>query len=70
MADESGFKIGDYAKVEGEGRVFRVCGFTDSRSSVIPNGWIIDEDGFPVNPKFCNLYVGATSVLLKSSKKL
>jgi len=59
------FKIGDYAKVTEENRVFKVCGFTGKGSMVIPEGWLIDEDGFSVNPRFCEPYKGATSVLTK-----
>lgn len=58
-------KVGDFAKVSAENRVFKVCGFTGGGSMVIPEGWLIDADGFSVNPKFCEPYNGATSVLAK-----
>lgn len=63
------FKVGDYAKVIEENRVFKVCGFTGPESRVIPEGWLIDEDGFYVNPKFCKPYTGATSVLQQECER-
>ena len=57
------FKLGDLAKIEVENRVFRVCGFTGTGSMVIPEGWLIDEGGFSINPKFCTKYKCATSCL-------
>ncbi len=59
-------QVGDYAKVTEENRVFKVCGFTDGSSKVIPAGWLIDEDGFQVNPRYCERYNGAKSVLTKA----
>lgn len=56
-------KLGDFAKVETENRVFKVCGFTGKGSMVIPEGWLIDQEGFSINPKFCTKYTGATSCL-------
>jgi len=50
-------KIGEYAKVKGENRVFEVHGFTKGRRS-IPDGWFIDKDGCAVNPKFCDKHNG------------
>ena len=47
------FKVGDLVKIEAENRVFKVYGFTDDGSRVIPPGWLIDQDGFSINPKFC-----------------
>jgi len=57
------FKLGDYAKIIGENRVFKVCGFTGKGSIVIPEGWLVDQDGFSINPKFCVKYEGATSAI-------
>lgn len=57
------FKLGDLAKIATENRVFKVCGFTDKRNMVIPDGWLIDQEGFSVNPKYCEKYTGATSCL-------
>jgi hypothetical protein len=57
------FDIGDYAKIDTENRVFKVCGFTGNGSTVIPEGWLIDQNGFSVNPKYCKPYNGAKSVL-------
>ena len=57
----SDFKRGDLVK--SEGGVYKVCGFTRNRR-LIPDGWlIVDEVGSALNPKFCELYQGATSVL-------
>lgn len=55
-------KEGDYAKVKGENRVFKIAGFTKGRK-IIPDGWLIDEDGFCMNPKFCHKYEGALSAI-------
>jgi hypothetical protein len=63
------FKQGDLVKSEIENRVFRVCGFT-KQSMIIPEGWIIDEDGFSVNPKFCKKYMGATSCFNTPTKEV
>lgn len=57
------FKVGDLVKIKSENRVFKVYGFTDDGSRVIPPGWLIDEEGFSINPKFCKKYTGATSCL-------
>jgi hypothetical protein len=57
------FNIGDNVKIDTENRVFKVSGFTGKGSKVIPEGWLIDQDGFSVNPKFCKPYSGAKSVL-------
>ena len=54
--------IGEYAKVIGENRVFKVCGLTKGRK-VIPDGWYLDGDNCAVNPKYCEKYNGAISVL-------
>ncbi len=51
-------KIGEYAKVKEENRVFQVHGFTRHRKS-IPDGWLIDKDGCAANPKYCEKYIGA-----------
>lgn len=61
-------KIGTNVKIIGENRVFVLSGFTYGRK-VIPDGWYIDEDGFCVNPKFCEEYNGATSVLPERNEK-
>jgi len=55
------FKMGDYVK--SENRVFRVFSITDKNSHLIPDGWLVDNDGRCVNPKFCESYNGALSVL-------
>lgn len=60
----SKFFIGDLVKVDGQNRVFKVCGVTDGRSESVPDGWLIDENGFAVNPNFCSKYKGATSCLV------
>ena len=57
------FKIGEYEKSIDSNRVFKVCGFTDGRSMVIPPGWLLDYDGFAVNPAFFKKYEGAISVI-------
>jgi hypothetical protein len=57
----SNIEIGDYAKVEDENRVFKVCGFSKNHK-YIPDGWLIEQDGSYVNPKFCSKYDGAISV--------
>ena len=55
------FKMGDLVKLEGG--VYKVCGFTRN-CLVIPDGWlIVDEVGSTLNPKHCELYAGAKSVL-------
>lgn len=63
------FKLHDRVKITGLNRVFRVCGFTDNSSMVIPEDWLIDEDGNAVNPRFCKLYEGATSALSAQGEK-
>ena len=51
------FKVGDYLKVVNmPNKVFRVC-------RVLGNGWPVDEGGFFVNPKNCELYKGALSAV-------
>tara|TARA_R110000782_G_C14819221_1_gene413841 strand:+ start:1857 stop:2042 length:186 start_codon:yes stop_codon:yes gene_type:complete len=57
------FKLGDCVKIIDENRVFKVCGFTGKGSMVIPEGWLIDQDGFSINPKFCEKYEGAISAI-------
>ena len=57
------FNLGDFVKVTEENRVFKVCGFTGTESMAIPPDWLIDQNGFSVNPKFCEPYKGATSCL-------
>ena len=52
------YKLGDL--VRNDCRVFKVCGITEG-SATIPKGWLIDEYGACVNPKFCKNYGGATS---------
>lgn len=56
------YAINDWAINELEGSAFRVTGFTKDRAH-IPDGWLIDNIGRAVNPKFCKRYNGATSVL-------
>ena len=60
-------KIGEYAKVSYENRVFRVHGFTKGRRAV-PDGWLVEKDGTAVNPKFCEKYNGATSAISEESR--
>lgn len=55
-------KLGDWLKVEGENHVFRVCGFSFG-SKTIPDGWPMTEQGSFMNPRYCEKYEGATSVL-------
>lgn len=58
----SEFKQGDLVK--SGGGVYKVCGFTGTGSPIVPAGWLmVDEVGSALNPKFCELYTGATSVL-------
>ena len=55
-------KLGQRGKITTqENRVFVVCGFTKG-SRVIPDGWLIDENGSAINPRYCEPYKGATSV--------
>lgn len=59
----SAFKIGDIVKTKTpEQRAFKVYGFSKG-SRTIPDGWLIDKDGFSVNPKHREQYKGALSVL-------
>ena len=44
-----------------EQRLFKVKGFTQG-SKTIPSGWLIDENGTAINPKYVEQYHGATSV--------
>ena len=55
------FKVGQYLKIEN--RVFCFVGVTEGRK-FIPNGWPIDKDGTAANPTYCEIYKGATSVLV------
>lgn len=62
----SDYKKGDLVK--SEGGVYKVCGFTHG-CRLIPDGWLmVDESGSAINPKFCEPYVGATSVLPQAIK--
>ena len=56
------FIIGSYVKLKFTQRVFAVRGFTCDKSSAIPAGWLIDQNGHAVNPEWCEHYKGATSV--------
>lgn len=56
----SEFRRGDI--VISENRAYKVCGFTKDRL-LIPDGWPVTEAGTAINPKFCELYSGAKSVL-------
>ena len=54
--------IGEYYKVEGTIRVFKVVAFTQGMKG-IPDGWPLDKDGYAYNPINCKKYNGAISVL-------
>ena len=55
------FKVGDYIK--SGNRVFIAVGITGEESKFIPSGWPIDKNGSAINPKFCEIYGGAKSVI-------
>jgi len=61
------FKIGDLVKVKGENRVFKVEGITKGLR-LSPDGFIVGSDNLIHNPKFCEPYIGATSVFDKGEE--
>ena len=56
------YNANDWVINEIEGSAFRITGLTQGRAN-IPDGWLIDNIGRAINPKFCRRYNGATSVL-------
>ncbi len=57
--------VGDHAKVIGENIVFMIYGLTKGRE-FIPDGWYLDIENVPHNPKFCEKYKGAISAIKDS----
>jgi len=58
------FKVGDLVKVIGANRVFKVKNIVPSYARDCAN-FLADERGSFINPAFCKLYTGATSVFEK-----
>lgn len=57
-------KVGDYVKTDVGQRAFKVAGITEEDTRTIPKGWLIDEEGRFINPKFCMKYTGALSAIV------
>lgn len=55
-------EAGDFVKIPSQNRVFQVKALT-SGERFTPDGWFIDDDGHFINPRYCEKYKGATSVL-------
>ena len=68
MNKKSTISAGDVVKISTDGgmdRVDKVVGFTTG-SRIVPDGWLVLEDGSSVNPNRCSIYTGATSFLSTS----
>jgi hypothetical protein len=56
------YSIGQIIKVDDGRRVIKIASITKNYS-YIPNDWPMCSDGRVYNPKFCEPYCGALSVL-------